>query len=191
MDRTQTEDISTCWKYGFSTNILVGSSAALQSDIIYRAPINFIENGNEKLAVRYSILLRQYALDKSGYEFYEMMKKNTEGLGTIFDAQPSEIRGNIHCISDPGELVIGYVFAPVIEEKRFFISAHELQGWKFDQDCPKFNIPGNVDSLDAAYAGGLSIFEPIFVMPIRYYAARVGCSDCTARGGSLTKPSYW
>jgi len=191
-DRFQTEDISTCWKYDNSTNILVGSSAALQSDVIYRAPINFLENGNEKLAVRYSILLRQYALDKSGYEFYEMMKKNTESLGTIFDAQPSEIKGNIHCISDPGELVIGYVFAPVIEEKRFFISAQELQGWRFHQDCPKFKIPSDADSLEAAYAGGLSIFEPIYnTMPIRYYAARVACSDCTARGGSLTKPSYW
>jgi len=191
MDRTQTEDISTCWKYDNSTNILVGSSAALQSDIIYRAPINFIENGSEKLAVRYSILLRQYALDKSGYEFYEMMKKNTERLGTIFDAQPSEIKGNIHCISDPAESVIGYVFASVIEEKRFFIAAHQLQGWRFDQDCPRFDIPNNPDSIEAAYAGGLSIFEPIYVVPIRYYVARVPCSDCTARNGSLTKPSYW
>ena len=124
--------VSTCWKYNSSSNILLGSSASLQSDIIYRAPLTFMGNGNEKLAVRYSILLRQYALDKSGYEFYETMKKNTESLGTIFDAQPSEMKGNIRCTSDANEIVIGYISAAVIEEKRFFISRSELKQFKED-----------------------------------------------------------
>ena len=187
------DDVSICWKYNSSSNILLGSSASLQSDIIYRAPVTFIGNGSEKLAVRYSILLRQYALDKSGYEFYEMMKKNTESLGTIFDAQPSEIRGNVHCTSDPGELVIGYVSAVDIEEKRFFISANELRGWKFNQDCPKLDIPNHPDSIKAAYSGGHSIFSQIFTGPgvMRYEIAPTPCVECTARGGSLIRPSYW
>ena len=187
------DDVSTCWKYGSSNNILLGSSARLQSDIIYRAPLTFMGNGNEKLAVRYSILLRQYALDKSGYEFYEMMKKNTESLGTIFDAQPSEIKGNIHCTSDPGELVIGYLSAVTVEEKRFFISSGELHGWNFSQDCPKYDIPNNTDSIEAAYSGGLSIFTAIFPPPgaMRYEVASTGCVECPARGGSLIRPAYW
>jgi len=192
VQRTQQDEVSTCWKYGKSTNILIGSSAALQSDIIFRTPILFIENGSEKLSVRYSVLLRQYALDKKGYEFYAMMKKNTENLGTIFDAQPSEIRGNIHCISDPGELVIGYVTAASMEEKRFFISANEVPGWRFDQDCPKFSVPNDRDSIQAAYKIGLSVYEADYtVIPMRWYFARVPCVDCTARQGSLLRPSYW
>ena len=189
------DDVSVCWKYNSSSNILLRSSAALQSDIIYRAPVTFIGNGNEKVAVRYSILLRQYALDKSGYEFYEMMKKNTESLGTIFDAQPSEIKGNVHCTSDPGELVIGYVSAAVIEEKRFFISASELRGWNFGEDCPKSDIPDHPDSIQVAYSGGLSIFAAIYPTSasgrLRYEVAPISCVECTARGGSLLRPSYW
>jgi hypothetical protein len=189
------DNVSTCWKYISSSNILLGSSAHLQSDIIYRAPVTFIGNGDEKLAVRYSILLRQYALDKRGYEFYAMMKKNTESLGTIFDAQPSEIKGNVHCTSDPGELVIGYVSAAVIEEKRFFIARSELQQWRFYEDCPNLDILNHPDSISDAYAGGLSIWEAIYP-PVgnriaRYYVSYAPCVECPKRGGSLLRPSYW
>src|SRR5688572_223356 len=130
------DNVSTCWKYGHSTSILMGSSASFQTDSIPEAPVNFIGNGDERLAVRYSILVRQYALDKKGYEFFEMMKKNTESLGTIFDAQPSEIKGNIHSASDPAEPVIGNISATTIEEKRIFIERVDLDGWRFIQDCP-------------------------------------------------------
>ena len=152
-------------------------------------------NGNEKLAVRYSILLRQYALDKSGYEFYEMMKKNTESLGTIFDAQPSEMKGNIRCTSDANEIVIGYISAAAIEEKRFFISRSELKQWRFYEDCPEMTIPNHPDSIRDAYAGGLSIWDAIYPpvgnRPSRYNVSYVPCVECPARGGSLIRPAYW
>lgn len=191
--RDPQDKVSICWKYDHSSAILVGSTASLQADIIFRAPLVFIPNGNEKLAVRYSILLRQYALDKQGYEFYEMMKKNTEGLGTIFDAQPSEIRGNIKCISDPGELVIGYISAPVIEEKRFFIERSQLQNWKFVQDCPEIRVKNDPDSIRLAYIGGGSIYDDYFDMGVvtHYLFSPIRCVECTARGGSVIRPSYW
>jgi hypothetical protein len=195
--RTPNEDVFTCWKYGKSSTIILGSSARLQSDNIYRAPVNFIENESEKLAVRYSILLRQYALDKKGYEFYEMMKKNTEGLGSIFDPQPSEIRGNIHCISDPRELVIGYLSAVTIEEKRFFIAESQLQDWRFTQECSDIDIRNHPDSLKLAHENGLSFYQAVIVIhpggiDTPYYkASRLRCVECPERGGSTVRPSYW
>ncbi|RYZ79252.1 MAG: DUF4249 domain-containing protein [Proteobacteria bacterium] len=86
--RSFQEDVSLGWKDDSSKNILIGSTARLQSDVVFRAPIIFIPAGDEKLAERYSIVVRQYALDKSAHAFYELMKKNTESLGSIFD--PSE-----------------------------------------------------------------------------------------------------
>lgn len=193
--RDRADDVSVCWKYGKSNKIVIGSSAHLQSDIISKAPITFITNGEEKLAVRYSILLRQYAIDKMGYEFYEMMKKNTESIGTIFDPQPSEIKGNIHCTADPKELVIGYVSSATIEEKRIFISKTELPGWKFLEDCPEILIKNNPDSIRAAYEGGGSFYDAVFPGPgptISYYkVSTLECVECTSRHGSTFKPSYW
>ena len=190
--RDPSDYVFTCWKYGNSSNILIGSSARFQSDNIFRAPVAFFANGDEKLDVRYSILLRQYALDKQGYEFYEMMKKNTESLGSIFDAQPLELKGNIRSASDPNELVIGYVSAAVAVEKRFFISVAQLDRWNFYQDCSSINVRNNPDSIVDAHNSGLSFYSAIGAPFITYYLAAVPfCTDCTERGGSLVKPSYW
>jgi Domain of unknown function (DUF4249) len=193
------EDVSTCWKYASSNTIVLGSSARLQSDYIFRAPVTFInydnKTGTEKLAVRYSILLRQYALDKRGYEFYEMMKKMTEGLGSIFDPQPSELKGNIKCTTDPQELVIGYVTASSIEEKRFFISSRQLNEWRFFQDCPSSDIPNHPDSIKVAYGMGQSIYSailnPFTGVVVRYIVSNKPCVECTDRGGFNVRPSYW
>jgi hypothetical protein len=184
--------VNVCWKYGSSGNISIGSSASLQSDNIFRATVAFFGNGDEKLDVRYSILLRQYALDKQGYQFYEMMKKNTESLGTIFDAQPLELKGNIRSTSDPNELVIGYVSAAVVEQKRFFISGVQLNGWNFYQECLSVMVRNNSDSIRAAHDSGLSFYDAIGSPFITHYVVSIpACVDCTERGGSLVKPSYW
>ncbi len=193
VDRTPAEDISRCWKYGSSQNILIGTSASYQVDSLPEAPVNFIGNGDEKLAIRYSTLIRQNALDKKGYEFYEMMKKNTENLGTIFDAQPSQIKGNIHSVSDPGEPVIGYLSASTTEEKRIFINATDLDSWRFNQFCPSYTIANDADSIRTAYESGAEVYDAVTlgIVVVSYLFSEPACVDCTARGGSLNRPSYW
>jgi hypothetical protein len=186
--RSFNEDVSLGWKNDSSKTILIGSTASLQKDIVFRAPVMFIPTGDEKLAVRYSIIVRQYALDKPGYAFYELMKKNTEQLGTIFDAQPSEAKGNIHCISDPAELVIGHITASSVQEKRIFISSQELNRWNFRQHCDVYNVDKHPDSLDLYFGGG---FMPIAEESSYYPGALAKCVDVTVRGASLTKPVYW
>jgi hypothetical protein len=192
-ERGLSDDVSTCWKYAYSKSILIGSSALYVTDTIPQAPIHFIANGDERLAVRYSILVRQFALDKKSYQFYEMMKKNTESLGTIFDAQPSQIRGNIHAVSDPGEQVIGNISATTIEEKRIFIESTDLHRWRFRQDCESFKIRNDPDSIAQAYLGGLQIYNAVFgAGGLESYLFSLGrCVDCTKRDGSLIRPSYW
>jgi hypothetical protein len=191
--RTSADDVSTCWKYENSTDILIGTSAPYEADTIPEAPLNFIGNGDERLAVRYSILVRQYALDKEGYEFYEMMKKNTESLGTIFDAQPSQIKGNIYSASDPTELVIGNISATTVEEKRIFIERTDVDQWQFTQFCPNVRITNDADSIRSAYASGSAIYEAVFDGPfiVAYLFSNASCVDCTKRGGSLIRPAYW
>lgn len=193
-ERAPGEFVHACWKYGNSDRIILGSSAHLETDHIFRAPVTKIFNGNEKLDVRYSILVRQYALDKKGYEFYELMRKNTESLGSIFDAQPSEQRGNFHCVSHPGELVIGYLTATTVEEKRHFISVLELPGWLYFQDCPEVLVKNHPDSIQEAYDGGGSIWSAVFTPAntiSHYKFSRIQCVECPSRNASLQKPSYW
>ncbi|RYF95018.1 MAG: DUF4249 family protein [Chitinophagaceae bacterium] len=181
--------------YDDFNKILIGSTAKQQLDVMYRAPLVFIPNGDEKLAVRYSIMVRQYAIDKAGYEFYEMMRKNTESLGTIFDAQPAEIKGNIHSTNNPDELVIGYVSAASLEQKRYFISRVQVLDWNFSEYCPEIQVLNVPDSVKAAFDGGGGIFDAIYSQPsgavVYYLFSDLPCIECPARGGSLIKPIYW
>lgn len=190
------EQVATCWKYNKSTTILLGSSAKLQSDVIFESPITSFLQGDEKLAVRYSILLRQYALNKESYDFYQMMKRTTETLGTIFDVQPSEIRGNIQCVSNPGELVIGYVTASTISEKRVFINNIDLKNWALFWYCPPYDVANNPDSFRIYFGGGTyspytPVYSPATGALVAYSSSFTPCVDCTSRGGSNVKPSYW
>lgn len=182
-----------CWKYASSNTIAIGSSAQLQSDVISESPIHIIPPGSEKLGVRYSILVRQQAISKEAYEYFKLMKKNTESLGSIFDPQPSELKGNIKCLTHPDEGVIGYLTASNYSEKRHFITAQQA-AWSYNQDnCFSERVKNDPDSL----AGWMPNFLPWGAeeaapgVALFYYLAPATCVDCTTRGGALDMPSYW
>ncbi|RZL02494.1 MAG: DUF4249 domain-containing protein, partial [Pedobacter sp.] len=107
--RTPDEMGFICWTSINSPDIKLGSTAKQTTDVIEKEHIVYIPSTSERISRRYSVLVKQYALTKEAYEFWENMKKNTETLGSIFDAQPSEIAGNIHSETNPDEPVIGYI----------------------------------------------------------------------------------
>jgi hypothetical protein len=151
-----------------------------------------IPAGSEKVSVRYSILLKQQSLAKEAYEYFTLMKKNTESLGSIFDPQPSELRGNIQCISHPTEGVIGYVTASSYSQKRIFITRQQAN-WNFSQNCSYERVPNMPDSLKQWLPtflpwGGEEVVPGVVVT---YYMSPASCVDCTLRGGDLGMPSYW
>ncbi|MBS1503306.1 MAG: DUF4249 family protein, partial [Bacteroidetes bacterium] len=124
-----TDNIYQCWRSDSSNNVLLGNTARLSKSVITAKPVAFINSSSEKVTVEYSILVRQHALTADAYEFYSALQKNTEQLGSIFDAQPSEVRGNIHCVSNPQEPVIGYISVGEVSTKRIFVMASHLPVW--------------------------------------------------------------
>ena len=130
LPRTLDQHIFICWRGDVSSTILLNSSAKLAKDVITDNPITFIASSSEKIATRYSILVKQYALTTDAYNYFQQLKKNTEKLGSIFDPQPSELPGNIHCVSDPTETVLGYITAGSPAETRIFISNRVLPAWQ-------------------------------------------------------------
>jgi hypothetical protein len=188
------EDVSHCWKYDNSRTIMIGTTAQLQSDVIFEIPLYHITANTERLGVRYSTLVKQNVITKDAYEYFSLMKKNTEQLGSIFDPLPSELRGNIKCITDPEEQVIGFVTAGAPQEKRIFISSQELPFSKFIfANCESKMIPKAPDSI-RKYMPALmpyAEYRDAFNILTHYFMASPPCFDCTARGGINVKPSYW
>jgi hypothetical protein len=184
--------IYKCWNTLASSTIILGSTEKLTSDVVF-LPVQYIEPHSEKLSVLYSINLRQYAISHDEYLFLQKMKKNTEQLGTIFDPQPSQISGNLRCLTDSNETVIGYVEVTQEQVKRIFISNSQVPDWNYSVDCFFFEINNNKDSI-AKYGIGLMPTLVAKTDPFRgiisFYASTPQCVDCTLRGVHQ-KPDFW
>ncbi len=113
------DDVGTCYRMANSNQIIIGSTAKLSQDVVKQQLIFSVDNTSQKIAHPYVIQLHQYALTKEGFEYYQNLKTNTEQLGSIFDSQPTILKGNIHCVTNPSELVIGFLSASTIASKQF------------------------------------------------------------------------
>jgi hypothetical protein len=181
-----------CWQRWNSTDIVLGTSAALADDVIKSQLVTVVPNDNSKIRVRYSILVKQYALTPEAYEYWQQLKQNSEQTGNIFDPQPSQLVGNVHDLDDPARPVLGYISATSITEKRLFIRLIELSHRQDEQKgnaCDERVISPNQaaeyltdrNKYRIAYfvtGGGIGIARPL-------------CVDCTLQGGVTTKPDYW
>jgi hypothetical protein len=123
---TPPAQIFVCWPSDTSSTVLLGSTAKLRQDVISQSTIASIPLNSDKFAFRYSILVKQYALTADAYNYWRILKTNTEQLGTIFDAQPSGPPGNIHCITTPSEPVIGYLSVGAVSQVRIYINNSDL-----------------------------------------------------------------
>jgi hypothetical protein len=182
-----------CWKFDISKAIILNSSAKLSQDVISGQLLHKIPVGTEKISVRYSILVKQYALTREAYQFWETMKKNTEQLGTLFDPQPSQLLSNIRCVNDPDETIIGYVSACAYSEKRIFIRFNEVLPWPYRRFCEDRVVP--LDSLKHYFSNRAWIpleeeYSRMSGRLIGYTAGIRACVDCTTSGTPL-KPTFW
>ncbi len=206
------DNVYQCWTSDTSTTILLNSTSKLKQAILTNNIITAIPQNSEKLSHRYSILINQYALTGDAYNFWTNLKTNTEKLGSIFDAQPTQLHGNIHSLADPTEPVIGYVSVGGVATKRVFIDNQQLPNFVFyrgivgcviDTFLYRYTPPGGkvvVNQVDeyinynkgALYPGYTPLLP--FELPggpiLGYSASTPNCSDCTLRGTNV-QPAFW
>lgn len=193
--RTPEEQVSICWSTAASTGILLGNSSVLASDVISMQPLAVFLNKDKKLHFRYSMLVRQYGISSAAYQYWTNIKNNSQQLGTLFDQQPSQLQGNITAMNNPDEPVIGFVSAAVQQQQRIFIRHDELDNWQFDgfegYNCAFDYIPQNpVDPYIYEYTD--PDFAPwYFVTGGPLYVINKSCIDCTLKGGTNVRPSFW
>lgn len=203
------DNIYKCFGFRQSSTILLGTSNKIEQDIITNNPITQIIPTSEKVSIRYSLLVRQYALTKEAYAFWENLKKNTEQLGSIFDALPSEISGNIHNVANPSTPVIGYISISTVTSKRIYVDRTELPGtyiWhtlypyegcsegkSYFVDALGVNtVESNIIQSVNVPLTAITVFDPTTGGDkiIGYYYSARTCADCTIRGFN-TKPAFW
>lgn len=189
-------DTSTrrCWATGQSKSMLLGSTEKLTRDVI-SAVVHSVPGGSEKMQVVYSLLVKQYKLSRDAYSFRQMMKKNSEQVGSVFDPQPSLLHGNIRCVSNPNEPVIGFIEVTQQKEKRIIIKREELKRWDYLDPCYQLVVTNDPDSI-AKYGAALvpttvDSIHPVTLEIRRYAAAPPRCVDCRLSNATKVKPPFW
>ena len=166
----------------------------------------FVPSTSEKLETRYSILVKQYALSADAYNYFSILKQNTEELGSIFDTQPSQLTGNVHCTTNATLPVIGYISAGTVQQKRVYINNSQLPtNWvaTYPYDCEPdtalfaFPEPGGlylnqVAILLIPLTSEVDITTGVYKGPslIGYQYVDPECGDCSIRG-TTTQPGFW
>ncbi len=185
----ETPKLYYCWQYAYPSDIKLASSADLKRDLISHFPLENIPTGDIRLGVRYSMLVKEYAQTAASYEFFQLLKKNSELTGSIFSSQPSQINGNFQTLQG-GKAAIGYVNVGTETEKRVFINYLQVPDWNYRVFCPIKSVP--LDSISfyfATYDPIMDITSPSGILT-GYQASYPDCTDCRFRG-SPVKPFYW
>ena len=189
-----TSNIYKCWGEGVSNSIFLGSTAKLSKDVVSKQPLALIPANSEKLTEKYSVLVKQYVLTKEAFDFWENLRKNTENLGAIFDAQPSQLTGNIRNVKVPNEPVLGFISVGSVQRKRIFVEKAALPNWKVQAtfNCnPPDTLKLNQVNLfsDPNYIPLEEIYNDVGVLT-NYTGTQRKCGDCTFRGTNR-KPAFW
>jgi len=193
--RSQIDSMQFCFKDHASTQIILGTSENLSQDIISENELLFSSHAEGKFKYRYSVLVKQNALTKRSYDYWSLLRSNTEDLGSIFDKQPSNFDSNIRNISSPDEGVLGYFSVFSETQKRIFIDA---------ADVPEHETSETLSDLCTAEL--LAYFDPIigysplsaeinsrYIVTVYDSSGLVSspiCCDCRFTGYYET-PDFW
>ena len=208
--RARNRSIYTCWRTERPSYIRQRSTAQLSQDALIDEPILFLSGRSERLHIRYSVLVSQYAETPEEFAYLDLLRKNTEAVGTINDPLPVQLTGNVHRVGNAAEPVLGFVGAHTVQSKRLFIARQDLPAEttaQFDSPYAECTIGAEYlcDPLSGAcidYPKTLLYQDPgtvpiavvedptTHVSPGGYSGSSVACVDCRTRG-SITKPSFW
>jgi hypothetical protein len=197
--RTPDERTDYCYKTVRNSDLVLETSSRFEDQFVFRQTLNQINKGDERLTVRYSILISQKALTKDASEFWEILKKNTDDLGSIFSPLPSIIRGNITQDQNPEVPVIGQVGLGKVQQRRLFIDINQISPWRAEvpeyDGCILSADTVLIRDYDSRFRSGVNIPAQPMVPegafnPIGYRYSSLRCVDCTQRGTNV-RPDFW
>ena len=194
--RMPSELINNCWSSAPSNTILVGSTKRLTSNSVRDFPLTYLPEGSVKISKTYTILVKQRSLSEEGYTYWQNLRKSTQNVGGLFDPLPAQVKGNITCITDPTEPVLGYFDASSVNEQRIFIHSRDIPenigGYRGNRACEMDTVL-NEDIFTELYSDLIISTYSINgnPVPIGYLTSPVDCADCRLQGGTTDKPAYW
>lgn len=86
---------------------------------------------DKRFSSSYQLDLRQFSMTERAFTFWQGIEDQRNNSGTIFDATPNIILGNLRNVDDEDEQVMGYFMASAFDNERVRISLSDLNNLGF------------------------------------------------------------
>jgi len=175
-----------CWNSASSKEMLLGSSEKTVSgrltEILTKTPPS-----NERFSILYRMDVTQNAISKQAYNYYTNIKKNSQQSGGIMSHIPAELKGNIICVTEPGQKVIGYMDVASITRGRLYVYPNVYEA-PMSQCTPKSRY--EITLLHGYFPDWYYGLPGLGGVAGMVFVSRK-CVDCTSEGASKYRPADW
>jgi hypothetical protein len=172
-----------CWVSESSSSILITSTVDAPDNEIKSFNLQSIGPPDDRLNIKYSILVKQYVIDRNLYNFFKRIRESNEETGGIYEKTPAKIIGNIQCCNGEKE-ALGYFMASVEKTKRIFITLaeHSVAKGTAYGNCGWTSSPPRYGTmiLYGTYNNGTT----------NVWSDYKYCTDCRVRGINM-RPDFW
>lgn len=171
-----------CWTTQKVKNIFTFSTQNLTQNMFKKHKLHFVDNQTQRLTYCYSILVSQYAISESAYNFWEKLRLNSEEEGGLYNTQPLNAKGNLKSTTNPELEVLGFFCAASVKSKRIFVRNVENLERFYDKCEPAELQKGDLNKSAILYLmqqdGEFVVLQP-------------QCVICNLFSGTTVKPNFW
>ena len=174
-----------CWRRNSSKSLIVASSEKLSENVIDRKKLTDFPLYDERIGIVYCIQVEQNSISREAYDYYSNLQKNVDQTGGLFAPIPSEMKGNIRCITNPAIPVIGYVDVSTTTRKMLLIDYLWRYYFPMENRCLE-DITKDTNFAYPRYA-----YFTLYGDGSYGYAPPL-CVDCRLKAGaSKDRPDFW
>ncbi len=170
-----------CWGKDTSKVLLLESTEALAENRVEERKLTEIPCSHDKVSQLYHIEVFQTQLREEAYDYLRFMQDEIERTGGLFSIVMSAgDNGNIYNLSDPEEVVIGYIEVASTTRKSIFIANDTAKLYEDPHEyCP-------------AYPAGPFAGQQFWLDYDKRLYTHETCVDCRSRyNASKNKPDWW
>lgn len=203
----EVDGTGVCFVSNSSNDIKITETKSLSEDKVLNFPVCKIPLNSYRIGIRYSILVKQYVLNKESYDFYSLLSKFSNPDDVFTQIQVGNIPSNISSDNEPDlNKVMGFFEVSSVSTKRIFINRDEITtiGYKNYTDGYNCDLTLNPFILDSdgsspllellrsgwVYLGAPEGDPPIIPPNHPYRVIKETCGDCKHLG-PISPPDFW
>lgn len=183
-----------CWGHAESTDLYLYSAESLTDNRVVDYELQRIPYSDQRISSLYALTLKQCSLSREAYDYYRTLASYTQESAGLFTPMPSELHGNVRCVSSPKRSARGFIQASTVSvlRKFFDLSIHSsYMNCTPTETDPSSPQDWRAEWRDLSGAGFAAWVKELGVLDDGALLYHAECVDCRQSAGTKNKPSWW